>query len=158
MAEHNETITTLNTLIATTIDSVTGYEDSAKNIENDQAGALRKLSERFRLGPGGYEEVPATHFEQRFHGLARADAVPVGLDGRARGHSRTLLEPAPVGLERGAVDGKAQRSMHGLAVTALLGRVEIRLRPLPISSVERLDHEFDRLVEAVGIHAPRLRV
>ena len=27
MAEHNETITTLNTLIATTIDSVTGYED-----------------------------------------------------------------------------------------------------------------------------------
>ena len=36
MAEHNETITTLNTLIATTIDSVTGYEDSAKNIENER--------------------------------------------------------------------------------------------------------------------------
>ena len=36
MAEHNETISTLNTLIATTIDSVTGYEDSAKNIENDR--------------------------------------------------------------------------------------------------------------------------
>jgi uncharacterized protein (TIGR02284 family) len=36
MAEHNETISTLNTLIATTIDSVTGYEDSAKNIENER--------------------------------------------------------------------------------------------------------------------------
>ena len=29
-------ISTLNTLIATTIDSVTGYEDSAKNIESEQ--------------------------------------------------------------------------------------------------------------------------
>lgn len=36
MAEHNEAITTLNTLIATTIDSVTGYEDSAKNIDNER--------------------------------------------------------------------------------------------------------------------------
>lgn len=36
MAENKEAITTLNTLIATTIDSVTGYEDSAKNIDNDQ--------------------------------------------------------------------------------------------------------------------------
>ena len=36
MAEHSESITTLNTLIATTIDSVTGYEDSAKNIENER--------------------------------------------------------------------------------------------------------------------------
>jgi uncharacterized protein (TIGR02284 family) len=36
MAENNEAITTLNTLIATTIDSVTGYEDSAKNIENER--------------------------------------------------------------------------------------------------------------------------
>ena len=36
MAEHNETISALNTLIATTIDSVTGYEDSATNIENER--------------------------------------------------------------------------------------------------------------------------
>ena len=34
MAEHSDEITTLNTLIATTIDSVTGYENSAKDIEN----------------------------------------------------------------------------------------------------------------------------
>ena len=36
MAEHSETIGTLNTLIATTIDSITGYEDSAQNIDNER--------------------------------------------------------------------------------------------------------------------------
>jgi uncharacterized protein (TIGR02284 family) len=36
MADHSETISTLNTLIATTIDSVTGYEDSAQNIDNER--------------------------------------------------------------------------------------------------------------------------
>jgi uncharacterized protein (TIGR02284 family) len=36
MAENSEAISTLNTLIATTIDSVTGYEDSAKNIDNER--------------------------------------------------------------------------------------------------------------------------
>jgi uncharacterized protein (TIGR02284 family) len=36
MTEHSESISTLNTLIATTIDSITGYEDSAKNVDNDR--------------------------------------------------------------------------------------------------------------------------
>ncbi|MGZ2412949.1 uncharacterized protein (TIGR02284 family) [Sphingomonas sp. F9_3S_D5_B_2] len=36
MAEQSEGITTLNTLIATTIDSITGYEDSAQNIDNER--------------------------------------------------------------------------------------------------------------------------
>ena len=36
MAEHSEAITTLNTLIATTIDSITGYEDSAKNVHDER--------------------------------------------------------------------------------------------------------------------------
>jgi uncharacterized protein (TIGR02284 family) len=36
MAEHSGAISTLNTLIATTIDSVTGYEDSASNIDNER--------------------------------------------------------------------------------------------------------------------------
>ena len=36
MPEHSEAISTLNTLIATTIDSVTGYEDSAQNIDNER--------------------------------------------------------------------------------------------------------------------------
>ena len=42
MAEHSEAISTLNTLIATTIDSITGYEDSAKNIDD------QRLREVFR--------------------------------------------------------------------------------------------------------------
>jgi uncharacterized protein (TIGR02284 family) len=36
MAEHSEQISTLNTLIATTIDSINGYEDSAQNIDNER--------------------------------------------------------------------------------------------------------------------------
>ena len=36
MAEHSKEISTLNTLIATTIDSVNGYEDSAQNIDNER--------------------------------------------------------------------------------------------------------------------------
>ena len=42
MTEHKDEISTLNTLIATTIDSVTGYEDSAANIDNE------RLRETFR--------------------------------------------------------------------------------------------------------------
>src|SRR3954469_14059747 len=40
MAEHSEAISTLNTLIATTIDSITGYEDSAQNIDNQRFGEI----------------------------------------------------------------------------------------------------------------------
>jgi uncharacterized protein (TIGR02284 family) len=40
--EHSDTISALNTLISTTIDSITGYEDSAKNIRDE------RLAENFR--------------------------------------------------------------------------------------------------------------
>ena len=48
MAEHSEAISALNTLIATTIDSVTGYEDSAKNIDNERFREIfrQRASER----------------------------------------------------------------------------------------------------------------
>ena len=36
MAEHSSEISTLNTLIATTIDSINGYEDSAQNVDNQR--------------------------------------------------------------------------------------------------------------------------
>jgi uncharacterized protein (TIGR02284 family) len=36
MAENSDTISTLNKLIATTIDSINGYEDSAQNIHNER--------------------------------------------------------------------------------------------------------------------------
>src|SRR3954447_1540468 len=40
MAEHSSEISTLNTLIATTIDSINGYEDSAENIDNERLGEI----------------------------------------------------------------------------------------------------------------------
>jgi uncharacterized protein (TIGR02284 family) len=36
MAENSDATSALNTLIATTIDSITGYEDSAANIDNER--------------------------------------------------------------------------------------------------------------------------
>jgi uncharacterized protein (TIGR02284 family) len=45
---HSDEISTLNTLIATTIDSVTGYENSAKDIENERFAQIfrERASER----------------------------------------------------------------------------------------------------------------
>ena len=51
MAEHSEAISTLNTLIATTIDSITGYEDSAQNIDNE------RLREIFRQRANDRQQV-----------------------------------------------------------------------------------------------------
>ena len=59
MAEHSESITTLNTLIATTIDSINGYEDSAKNIDNERFREIfrERASERQEVVQKLREEV-----------------------------------------------------------------------------------------------------
>jgi uncharacterized protein (TIGR02284 family) len=51
MAERSDEIATLNTLIATTIDSITGYEDSAANIDNERFRQIfrERASERQRI-------------------------------------------------------------------------------------------------------------
>jgi uncharacterized protein (TIGR02284 family) len=48
---HSDEISTLNTLIATTIDSVTGYENSAEDIENSRFAEIfrKRASERQRV-------------------------------------------------------------------------------------------------------------
>jgi uncharacterized protein (TIGR02284 family) len=48
---HSDEITTLNTLIATTIDSVTGYENSAKDIDNQRFAEIfrQRANERQRI-------------------------------------------------------------------------------------------------------------
>ncbi|MBW0006135.1 MAG: PA2169 family four-helix-bundle protein [Sphingomonas sp.] len=51
MSEHSSEISTLNTLIATTIDSINGYEDSAQNIDNE------RLREIFRQRANERQEV-----------------------------------------------------------------------------------------------------
>ena len=48
---HSDEISTLNTLIATTIDSITGYEDSAQNIDNE------RLREVFRQRANERQQV-----------------------------------------------------------------------------------------------------
>ena len=59
MAEHSESITTLNTLIATTIDSVNGYEDSAQNVDNERFREIfrERASERQEVVQKLREEV-----------------------------------------------------------------------------------------------------
>jgi|SRR4051794_27074453 uncharacterized protein (TIGR02284 family) len=48
---HSDEISTLNTLIATTIDSITGYENSAKDIDNHRFAEIfrERASERQRV-------------------------------------------------------------------------------------------------------------
>src|SRR5438270_11138393 len=48
MAEQSAAISTINPLIATTIDSITGYEDSAQNIDNERFREIfrQRASER----------------------------------------------------------------------------------------------------------------
>ena len=49
--DNNDQISTLNTLIATTMDSINGYEDSAQNIDNE------RLSQVFRQNADERQQV-----------------------------------------------------------------------------------------------------
>jgi len=51
MSDHSGEISTLNTLIATTIDSITGYEDSAQNVDNERFRQIfrQRADERQRV-------------------------------------------------------------------------------------------------------------
>jgi uncharacterized protein (TIGR02284 family) len=123
MAEHSETISTLNTLIATTIDSITGYEDSAENIDNqrlreifreranDRQQVVEKLrSEVRRLGGNAEDDgsfLGKAH--QRFEDLK---AAVTGRDEKAiineveRGEDY-LKEKWQVALQSGNLDGES---------------------------------------------------
>lgn len=59
MAEHSTEISTLNTLIATTVDSITGYEDSAQNIDNERFREIfrQRANERQQVVQQLREEV-----------------------------------------------------------------------------------------------------
>ena len=48
---HSEEISTLNTLIATTIDSITGYENSAKDVDSERFREMfrQRADERQRV-------------------------------------------------------------------------------------------------------------
>ena len=56
---HSDEISTLNTLIATTIDSITGYENSAKDIDNERFAQIfrERANERQQVVQELREEV-----------------------------------------------------------------------------------------------------
>jgi uncharacterized protein (TIGR02284 family) len=56
---HSDEISTLNTLIATTIDSITGYENSARDIDNDRFAQIfrERASERQQVVQDLRDEV-----------------------------------------------------------------------------------------------------
>ena len=123
MADHSETISTLDTLIATTIDSITGYEDSAQNIDNQRLGEIFRQraddrqqvveqlrSEVRRLGgdpEDGGSFLGKAH--QRFEDLK---AAVTGRDEKAiineveRGEDY-LKEKWQAALQSGALDGES---------------------------------------------------
>jgi len=86
MTDRKDEISTLNTLIATTIDSITGYEDSAANIDNERfretfrqrADERQKVVEELRAEVrrlGGEAEDSGTFLgktHQRFEDLKAA--------------------------------------------------------------------------------------
>jgi uncharacterized protein (TIGR02284 family) len=83
---HSEAISTLNTLIATTIDSITGYENSAKDIDNqrfreifrqradDRQRVVEELRSEVRRLGGDPEDGGSFHGKthQRFEDLKAA--------------------------------------------------------------------------------------
>ena len=123
MAEHSPTITALNTLIATTIDSINGYENSAKDIDNprfqqlfrERADERQKVVEELRgevrrLGGNPEDDgsfMGKTH--QRFEDLK---AAITGQDDKAvineveRGEDY-LKEKWQAALQSGDLDGES---------------------------------------------------
>jgi uncharacterized protein (TIGR02284 family) len=94
MAEHSEQISTLNTLIATTIDSINGYEDSAENIDserlretfrqcaNDRQQAVQSLREEVRR-LGGNPEDDGSFLGKAHQRFADLKAAVTGRDEKA---------------------------------------------------------------------------
>jgi uncharacterized protein (TIGR02284 family) len=123
MADHSTTISTLNTLIATTIDSINGYENSAKDSDNprfqqlfrERADERQKVVEELRgevrrLGGNPEDDgsfMGKTH--QRFEDLK---AAITGQDDKAiineveRGEDY-LKEKWQAALQSGDLDGES---------------------------------------------------
>ena len=141
MAEHSETITTLNTLIATTIDSVNGYEDSAQNIDNERfreifreraserQEVVQKLREEVRRLGGNPEDdgsfMGKAH--QRFEDLK---AAITGRDEKAivneveRGEDY-LKEKFETALEKGDLTGDSRSTVEQCYQTVRRGHDQI---------------------------------
>ena len=101
MAEHSEQISTLNTLIATTIDSINGYEDSAENIDSE------RFREIFRQRANERQEVVKSLREEvrRLGGNAEDDGSFLG-----KAHQRFEdLKAAITGRDEKAIINEVER-------------------------------------------------
>ena len=76
-------------------------------MKNDQRAVIGHGPKLFRLGIGGNEESAAASLVQRLHRLEGANAIAVGLYGRACRDACPFLEPAEIMLERGSVEPEA---------------------------------------------------
>jgi uncharacterized protein (TIGR02284 family) len=116
MAEHSEDISTLNTLIATTIDSITGYEDSAQNIDSERFREMfrERASERQQVVESLRAEV------RRLGGNAEDEGSFLG-----KAHQRFEdLKAAVTGRDEKAIINEVERGedyLKGKFDTALNG-------------------------------------
>lgn len=101
MAETSDQIDTLNTLIATTIDSVTGYEDSAQNVDNERFRQIfrERASERQQVVQQLREEV------RRLGGDARDEGSLMGKTHQRWGD----LKAAVTGRDEKAIINEVER-------------------------------------------------
>ena len=128
-------------------------------VEHDQLRIRGNGAERFGLGPGRDEEVAAARLVQRLHRLARAKAIAVGLDRRARRHAGAVRAASASWTE--ARSGRWSGEAGGACTPRLAGRLPSSSRArswptFPVAPVEQLDRQLDRLVEAIGVDAPRV--
>ena len=139
--DNQDQISTLNTLIATTIDSITGYEDSAQNIENERFAQIfrenanerqqvvTQLREEVRRLGGDPEDsgsfLGKTH--QRFEDLK---AAITGRDEKAiineveRGEDY-LKEKFETALESGDLTGDSRSTVEQCYQTVRRGHDQI---------------------------------
>jgi uncharacterized protein (TIGR02284 family) len=101
MTDRNDEIATLNTLIATTIDSITGYEDAAQNVDSERLREIfrQRASERQRSVEDLRSEV------RRLGGDPEDDGSIMG-----KTHQRFLdLKAAIAGRDEKAIVNEVER-------------------------------------------------
>jgi uncharacterized protein (TIGR02284 family) len=101
MTDNKDQIATLNTLIATTIDSINGYEDAAEHIENERLREIfrQRANERQRVVEDLRAEV------RRLGGEPEDDGTIMG-----KTHQRFLdLKAAIAGRDEKAIVNEVER-------------------------------------------------
>jgi len=128
MADRDNEITTLNTLIATLIDSVTGYEDAAANIEvgrfqqlfRERAGERQRVVEELRAEVrrlGGNPEDDGSFLGKTHQRFLDLKAAITGRDEKAiineveRGEDY-LKEKFQTALDSGYLSGESRSAVE----------------------------------------------